>query len=131
MFSSQTGHSHRAGLHVRRLADERKGGRHSAGLEMVLSEPIDVRRLIRTESCQDLVGDPLAMCFQKVNRLRHRNEVVEGQDVSNQVVVFYELALFIPNILSDHIVATKRYPLHELVKSFALVRGDLNGLPQL
>ncbi len=42
--------------------------RRPAGMEVVPAESIDVRRLIRTERRQHLVGDLLALCFQEVNR---------------------------------------------------------------
>ena len=72
----------------------------------------------------------LTVRLQSINCLCHRNDVVEGQNICNQVIVLNEFALFIPHILGNHVVAAKRDPLYELVKPLALVRGRLNGLPQ-
>ena len=73
-----TGRNH-AGLDVLGLTDKRQWFRRSPVVELVLSEAVNVRRLIRTDSRQHLVGDFLALRLQPVNRLCHRNDVVESQ----------------------------------------------------
>ena len=99
-------------------------------MKLVLPKAVDVRRLIRTDGRQDLVGYFLTFRLQSIDHLCHRNDVVEGQNICNQVIVLNELALFIPHIFRNHVVAAERDPLYELVKPLALVRGRLNGLPQ-
>ena len=132
LMSTGGGHNGRnhPGLDVLGLADKRQWFRRLPVVELVLSEAVNVRRLIRTDSRQHLVGDFLALRLQPVNRFCHRNHVVESQQVGNQVVVLNEFALLISHIFGDHVVAAKRDPLYELVKPLALVRGRLNRLPQ-
>ena len=54
-------------------------------MKLVLPKAVDVRRLIRTDCRQDLVGYFLTFRFQPIDCLCHRNDVVEGQNICNQV----------------------------------------------
>src|SRR4051812_16649696 len=100
-------------------------------MQLVLAEPINVRGLIWTDSREHLVRDLLPMSLQAVNRLCDRDNVVERQNVGNQVVVLDELALFVPNVLGNHFVATERDPLHKLIEPLAFICGRLNGMSEV
>ena len=56
-------------------------------MKLVLPKAVDVRRLTRTDGRQDLVGYFLTLCLQSIDCLCHRNDVVEGQNICNQVIV--------------------------------------------
>jgi hypothetical protein len=104
------------------------GGRRACSWR---AEPVNMRGLVRTDSREHLVRDLLPVSLQAVNRLCHRNNVVERQNIGNQVVVLDELALFVPNVLGDHVVATERDPLHKLIEPLAFICGRLNGVSEV
>jgi hypothetical protein len=56
---------------------------------------------------------------------------VKDQQVGDEVVVFDELALLVPDAFGGKCAAPESYPLNELIKAFALVCGGLDGSPQL
>jgi hypothetical protein len=53
---------------------------------------------------------------------------VEGQNICNQVIVLNELALFIPHIFGNYVVAAERDPLYELVNPCTSCRAHLPAL---
>lgn len=67
--------------------------------------------------------------FQSVNRFRHRDKIMEGEDIGDKVVVLDEFPLFTANIFRNHVVAAERNPLYEFIESLTLICGGLNGLP--
>jgi hypothetical protein len=56
---------------------------------------------------------------------------MEDQAVGHQVVVFDGLPLLIPAVLRDDAFAAEEGPLEKAVKCLALVRGTLDGRPEL
>ncbi|MBB5330290.1 hypothetical protein [Tunturiibacter gelidiferens] len=56
---------------------------------------------------------------------------MEDQAVRHQVVVFDGLSLLISIVLCDDAFAAEESPLEEVVEGFALIRGTLDGRPQL
>ena len=94
-------------------------------MKLVLPKAVDVRRLIRTDGRQDLVGYFLTLRLQSIDCLCHRNDVVEGENICKQVIVLNELALFIRSsrTFSAITFAAKRDP--EIHCTNSLIRSLL------
>ena len=57
-------------------------------------------------------------------------DIVQDDHVRNELVVFDNLALFVPNVFGNDTFAPKKQPFDEAVEFLALVGSGVNGTTQ-
>ncbi len=81
------------------------GFRIPTEVQRIVFAPVDVTGLIGTEDCENFVTDLMRVCLHSPNGPSHCNEIMKDKQIRDEMIVFDELALFVPDVLSDHAIA--------------------------
>ena len=65
---------------------------------------------IQAQDGQHLDDDRMAFRHKRTNHLGHGDKVREDDEISDEMMIFDDLALFFPTILSNHAFTAKEHP---------------------
>jgi hypothetical protein len=84
---------------------------------------------IRAEIGQYIVIQYVLILYVFVEDMGQGKHVVEDQTIGHQVVVLYQLPLFLPVVLRNGPLTAEEQPLGKPVERLAFVGGCLDGAP--